>query len=174
MLGLVSEERSTWKPAHVRAEAERQLRAHPLAVGADRDGAVDEVQRLVLGPGGMSVRLTMDPLEPLPAELVRSNGESVFRVHGQVLYTSEAVLAAEARLVAAGRETVPYSAAVPAELLTGLTAGQADLVQHFAGVRHPARGGCRGRGCREIVRDGPARSGVEGQRPQGDRPRAER
>ena len=38
VLGLVSEERSTWKPAHVRAEAERQLRAHPLAVGADRDG----------------------------------------------------------------------------------------------------------------------------------------
>ncbi|HEY5115627.1 MAG TPA: MobF family relaxase, partial [Nakamurella sp.] len=133
VLGLVSEERSTWKPAHVRAEAERQLRAHPLAVGAHRDAAVDEVQRLVLGPGGMSVRLTMDALEPLPAELVRSNGESVFRVHGQVLYTSEEVLAAEARLVAAGRETVAYSAAVPPELLTGLTAGQADLVKHFAG-----------------------------------------
>src|SRR6478752_6573463 len=133
VLELVSEERSTWKPAHVRAEAERQLRAHPLAVGAHRDAAVDEVQRLVLGPGGMSVRLTMDPLEPLPAELLRSNGESVFRVHGQVLYTSEAVLAAEARLVAAGRATVPYNAPVAAELLTGLTAGQADLVQHFAG-----------------------------------------
>ena len=45
VLGLVSEERSTWKPAHVRAEAERQLRAHPLAVGAHRDAAVDAVQR---------------------------------------------------------------------------------------------------------------------------------
>jgi conjugative relaxase-like TrwC/TraI family protein len=134
VLGLVSEERSTWKPMHVRAEAERQLRAHPLAVGERRDAVVDEVQRLVLGPGGMSVRLTMDALGPLPAELVRSNGESVFRVHGQVLYTSEAVLAAEARLVAAGRETTPYSAAVQADLLIGLTAGQADLVKHFAGV----------------------------------------
>ncbi len=135
VMELVSEHRSTWKPAHVRAEAERQLRAHPLARGEHRDTAVDEVQRLVLGPGGMSVQLTMDALEPLPTELVRSNGESVFRVHGQVLYTSEAVLAAEARLVAAGQETVPHSAAVPDELLTGLTAGQADLVKHFAGVR---------------------------------------
>lgn len=133
VLDLVSEERSTWKPAHVRAEAERQLRAHPLAVGVHRESAVDEVQRLVLGPGGMSVRLTMDAVDPLPTELMRSNGESVFRVHGQVLYTSEAVLAAEARLVAAGRETVAWSATVSPELLTGLTAGQADLVQHFAG-----------------------------------------
>ena len=133
VLELVSADRSTWKPMHVRAEAERQLRAHPLAVGVHRAAAVDEVQQLVLGPGGMSVRLTMDALEPLPAELVRSNGDSVFRVHGQVLYTSEAVLAAEARLVAAGRETTPYSAQVPAHLLAGLTAGQADLVQHFAG-----------------------------------------
>jgi conjugative relaxase-like TrwC/TraI family protein len=134
VLELVSADRSTWKPMHVRAEAERQLRAHPLAVGEYRAAAVDEVQQLVLGPGGMSVRLTMDALDPLPAELVRSNGESVFRVHGQVLYTSEAVLAAEARLVAAGREPTPYSAHVPAHLLTGLTAGQADLVQHFAGA----------------------------------------
>ncbi len=134
VLELVSAERSTWKPMHVRAEAERQLRAHPLAVGEHRGAAVDEVQRLVLGPGGMSVRLTMDALEPLPAELVRSNGESVFRVHGQVLYTSEAVLAAEDRLVAAGRETTPYSAIVLAELLAGLTPGQVDLVTHFAGV----------------------------------------
>lgn len=133
VLELVSADRSTWKPMHVRAEAERQLRAHPLAVGVHRAAAVDEVQQLVLGPGGMSVQLTMDALDPLPAELVRSNGESVFRVHGQVLYTSEAVLAAEARLVAAGRETTPYSATVPAHLLTGLTAGQADLVKHFAG-----------------------------------------
>ena len=36
VLEVVSAERSTWKPAHVRAEAERQLRAHPLAVGAHR------------------------------------------------------------------------------------------------------------------------------------------
>ena len=134
VLQRVSEQRSTWKPQHVRAEAERQLRAHPLAVGAGRDAAVGEVERLVLGPGGMSVRLTMDAFAPLPAELVRSDGESVFRVHGQVLYTSRAVLDAEARLVAAGREPVAYGVAVDPVLLVGLTPGQAELVRHFAGV----------------------------------------
>ena len=84
--------------------------------------------------GSIPIRLTMDsPGDAAARSCSGASGESVFRVHGTEVYTSQAVLDAEARLVAAGREPTAYSADVAAELLEGLTPGQAELVRHFAG-----------------------------------------
>ena len=57
-----------------------------MAVSTRRSAVVDEVQRLVFGPGGLSVQPTTDVLDLLPAELVRSNGESVFRAPAGAVY----------------------------------------------------------------------------------------
>lgn len=101
VLETVQDHRATWTVWHLQAEAERRLRAMTVPSAAAR---ADAVQRVVEAARDLSVRLTVPPAETAaPADLTRTDGESVFTVHGGDLFTSTAVLDAEARLVAAAR-----------------------------------------------------------------------
>ncbi|MBN1097160.1 relaxase domain-containing protein [Blastococcus sp. TML/C7B] len=140
VLDTVSAARATWQVWHVRAEAERVVRAAALAPD-DVDAAVTRVTEGVLSPA-LSVPLgESDPVVE-PAEMRRSDGASVYTVAGARLYTNEAVLDAEALLLGAagrrdGRRADP--ATVELALLEAtangaeLNPGQAQLVRELAG-----------------------------------------
>ena len=131
--------RSTWQVWHVRAEAHRQVRAANLPA-EHVDTVVDLVTDHTLRDA--SVRLTPagDGIDE-PAELRRADGSSVFEVAGSTIFTSEQILAAEARLVDAAGITDRHRAnpdAVAMALLeqaanrTTLNPGQAALVRGMA------------------------------------------
>jgi uncharacterized protein YecT (DUF1311 family) len=138
VLAVMEESRSTWQIWHVRAEVERQVRTADVRVERASvlvDLLVDEVL------DGRSVALVPphDGIEE-PDDLRRTNGSSVYTVAGADLYTSQRILDAEQRLVAAagrGDGTLVDESAVDLALLelaankTALDAGQAWLVRQM-------------------------------------------
>ncbi len=130
--------RSTWQMWHVRAEAQRQVRT--TAVTAERASAlVDLLVDEVLDRRSVALAAPRGGIEE-PEVLRRLDGSSVYTVAGADLYTSQRILDAEARLVAAaghdGGASVEH-AAVDLALLemaangTALDAGQAALVRQM-------------------------------------------
>ncbi len=98
VVAIVQRDRSTWQTWHLRAEALRSVRA--VEVPSQH---IETVTNLLLDQALTScVALTRPvPGEPQePAPLRRRDGASVYTVAGSQLYTSNAILAAEARLVA--------------------------------------------------------------------------
>jgi conjugative relaxase-like TrwC/TraI family protein len=137
ILAVMEASRSTWQMWHVRAEAQRQVRT--IDVDADHaatliDLLVDEVL------DRRSVALVADDHIEEPEALRRVDGSSVYTVASADLYTSQRILDAEARLVAAagrrGGASVEQTA-VDLALLemaangTALDAGQAALVRQM-------------------------------------------
>jgi conjugative relaxase-like TrwC/TraI family protein len=97
-LAKVSESRSVWQATHVRAEAERRVRVLELAPEAV-EAAVQAVTEHVLWAG--SVPLSDPDAIAVPDGLRRRDGQSVYVRHGSQLFTSPAVLAAEAAVMTA-------------------------------------------------------------------------
>jgi AAA domain len=136
ILTVMEESRSTWQMWHVRAEAQRQLRTIDLS--AEHAPAlvgllVDEV----LDRRSVALAAPADNVEE-PEALRRVDGSSVYTLAGADLYTSQRILDAEARLLAAAGRRGGASveqAAVDLALLemaangTALDAGQASLVR---------------------------------------------
>src|SRR5829696_9815578 len=138
-LAAMEECRSSWQTWHVRAEAQRQVRAVELKA--------EQSARLVnLLVGEVLENLSVSVGRPNeettePAMLQRSDGSSVYTVAGSELFTSTRILDAEQRLVdTAGRydgHTIS-PAAVDVALLQAsangvpLNAGQAALLQEMA------------------------------------------
>jgi hypothetical protein len=130
--------RSTWQMWHVRAEAQRQIRAAdlpPERASALVDLLVDEV----LDRRSVVLAAPADNIEE-PEPLRRVDGSSVYTVAGAALYASQLILDAELRLLtAAGQRGGAYvdSTAVDLALLemaangTALDAGQAELVRQM-------------------------------------------
>src|SRR5215217_2402465 len=135
ILAVMEESRSTWQMWHVRAEAQRQLRTIDLPTehaAALVDLLVDEV----LDARSVALAAPRDGIDE-PQALRRTNGSSFYTVAGADLYTSQRILNAEQRLVAAagrGDGTVVGESAVNLALLelaanrTALDLGQASLV----------------------------------------------
>jgi conjugative relaxase-like TrwC/TraI family protein len=135
VLAAVEEHRSTWQSWHVRAEAQRHLRAAEI----DTD-KVDQLVELLVAEvlQTRSVALTRTEVNiSEPAALRRAAGSSVYTVAGSELFTSARILTAEQRLVStAGRSDgrVVEAEAVDLALLESaangnqLDAGQAALV----------------------------------------------
>jgi DNA primase catalytic core len=99
VVAIVQRDRSTWQTWHLRAEALRSVRAVEVP-----SRHVHTVTNLLLDQALIScVALARPvPAEPQePAPLRRRDGASVYTVAGSQVYTSNAILAAEARLVAA-------------------------------------------------------------------------
>ncbi len=94
----VSASRSTWRAHHVRAEAERQIRYAERAADSD---AVDRIVAAALGEHSIAVAHQLDGEQGEPDVLRRRDGSSVYTRHGQTVYSSAAVLAAERRIFAA-------------------------------------------------------------------------
>ena len=139
VLATMSGSRSTWQMWHVRAEAERRTRTAGFAL-PDVDDAVDRVVARALSPAH-SVSLAGPELIVEPDVLRRRDGSSVYTVAGAALFTSQAVMDAEAHLVAAALRTdgpaVP-AAVVEVALLESAANGvtlnpaQAQLVREMA------------------------------------------
>ena len=142
VLAAMEERRSTWQIWHVRAEAQRQVRAVELQA--------EQSERLVdLLVGDVLENLSVSLAGPNngitePSALRRSDGTSVYTVAGSELFTSTRILGAEQRLVAtAGRYDghAISPAAVDAALLQAsangatLNAGQAAIVRQMATSR---------------------------------------
>jgi conjugative relaxase-like TrwC/TraI family protein len=137
IVAVMEESRSTWQMWHVRAEAQRQVRTIDLPsdhAAALVDLLVDEVldRRCV-------ALVARDHIDE-PEVLRRVDGSSVYTVAGADLYTSQRILDAEDRLVAAaGRRggSAVDDSAVDLALLemaankTALDAGQASLVRQM-------------------------------------------
>jgi conjugative relaxase-like TrwC/TraI family protein len=135
VLAAVEEHRSTWQSWHVRAEAQRRLRA--AEIDTDKvDQLVELLVAEVLQTRSVALTRTEDNISE-PAALRRADGSSVYTVAGSELFTSARILTAEQRLVStAGRSDgrVVEAEAVDLALLESaangnqLDAGQAALV----------------------------------------------
>jgi len=100
VISAVAEERSTWTTWNVRAQAERLVRELAPASPEQHDAWTTAIVTGALAPQ-RSVQVTAPALITEPAELQRSDGTSVFEQHAGLRYTSQAVLDAEQRVVAA-------------------------------------------------------------------------
>ena len=99
VVAVVQRDRSVWQTWHLRAEALRCVRA--VEVPSQH---VETVTNLLLDQAltycqALTRPVPGEPVEPVP--LRRADGASVYTVAGSQLYTSNAILAAEARLVEA-------------------------------------------------------------------------
>ncbi|MGY0387134.1 MobF family relaxase [Nocardioides sp. WG-D5] len=146
--------RATWQSWHLRAEAERQVRATASGrVAADDLPAM--IDMVVAAAVTRSVQLTPDD-DPInqrtdlrqPSRLRRSDGTSVYRHTGADHYTSQRILQAEQRLVdAAGlgsdfafsTEEIDIVLAASAVAGVRLNDGQRTLVHALAGGSHRVR-----------------------------------
>ena len=141
----VQQRRSTWQVSHVRAEAQRLVRAAGGAPAA-MSSLVDQVTAAAMEPT-LSVPLSRpEPGITEPAALRRRDGASMYQVAGSAQYTSAAILAAEQRIVAAAgrRDGViidpdSIDVALLESVANGVTLnlGQTDMVRAMA--TDPAR-----------------------------------
>jgi conjugative relaxase-like TrwC/TraI family protein len=139
VLAAMEAHRSTWQVWHVRAEAQRQIRAANLTTDTV-DQLVDLLVAEVLNTRSIPLTSTDDSVvEPMPLQW--SDGSSVYTVAGADLFTSTRILDAEQRLVAtAGRTDGRSVGAVAIDLAllesaangVALDAGQAALVRSMA------------------------------------------
>ncbi|MFT0847224.1 MobF family relaxase [Actinomycetaceae bacterium L2_0104] len=102
VVAAVAEKRSTWHRWNLTAEAARQTMAYRFASTEDREAIVGMV---VDAAEAASLRLTPPELASSPAEFRRPDGTSVFRPKHSALFSSEALLAAEDRLLERARTT---------------------------------------------------------------------
>ncbi|MFC4628282.1 MobF family relaxase [Promicromonospora alba] len=105
VLSVVGDKRATWKHWNLWAEAERQTMHWRMATHHDR---VQVVTRIVAQAEGGSVTLTPPELAPTPLAMRRADGSSTLRPKHSVVFTSQAVLNAEKRLLGLmGDRTAP-------------------------------------------------------------------
>jgi conjugative relaxase-like TrwC/TraI family protein len=138
MVAVMEESRSTWQIWHVRAEAQRQVRTIDLPA-PQATALIDRLVDEVLDHRCVALVPPVDHIEE-PQPLRRLDGSSVYTVAGAIQYTSQRILDAETRLVAAaGRHdgSAVDQVAVDLALLemaangTALAAGQAALVRQM-------------------------------------------
>jgi conjugative relaxase-like TrwC/TraI family protein len=138
ILTVMEDSRSTWQMWHVRAEAQRQARTIDMPA-EHAPTLVELLVEEVLDHRSVALVAPADHIEE-PDPLRRTDGSSVYTVAGADLYTSQRILDAEQRLVAAaGRRngSAVDQVAVDLALLemaangTALDAGQAALVRQM-------------------------------------------
>ncbi len=96
VVGAVEEKRSTWKHWNLWAEASRQTMGWRFASAEDREAVVGMI---VDAAKQESLTLTPAELVAVPETFRRADGTSRFRPRHSVVFTSEALLAAEDRLL---------------------------------------------------------------------------
>ncbi|MFW6033848.1 MAG: AAA family ATPase, partial [bacterium] len=100
ILARLHESRATWTRWNIHAEAARATMKHRIATPADRDALH---RQLITAVQDRSVLLSAPPLASTPAVFRRPDGTSQFTPEFGAVYTSRAILDAEARLLDAGR-----------------------------------------------------------------------
>jgi conjugative relaxase-like TrwC/TraI family protein len=144
ILRAMEERRSSWQIWHMRAEAQRQIRAANLATDKPEQ-LVELLVAEVLSTRLIPLISTDDTItEPVP--LRRSDGSSVYTIAGADLFTSARILDAERRLVATASRTdgrTVDAVAVDLALLESAANGVALDVGQAALVRSMATSGAR-------------------------------
>lgn len=140
----VSRARARFQSPHVRAEAERRVRGMNVAPDLARDAVERVVSQALDEPRSVRLDHPLEVVDPLP--LQRRDGTSVYEKPGARLYTTEAALAAENRVVATaqrtGARTIDEAAITVAmlefEANTGktLNEAQAAMVRYMATDDH--------------------------------------
>ena len=103
VVAVVGEQRSTWRHWNLVAEAARQTMGWRFATAADREAVTAGI---VEAAEASSVMLTPPEVASSPTRFRRPDGTSRFRPRYSTVYSSEALLAAEARLLEAGRDEI--------------------------------------------------------------------
>jgi conjugative relaxase-like TrwC/TraI family protein len=103
VLARLHETRSTWTRWNIHAEAARATMKHRLTTATDRDTLHEQ---LVEAVQARSVLLSAPPPASTPAAFRRADGTSQFTPEYGAVYTSRALLDAEARLLDAARSLV--------------------------------------------------------------------
>jgi AAA domain/TrwC relaxase len=138
MLAAMEETRSTWQMWHVRAEAQRHLRTIDMPT-EQANTLVDLLVNEVLQHRSVALAAPPDGIEE-PGALRRVDGSSVYAIAGADLYTSQAILDAEQRLVTVAgirdgtvvdRTVVDLAVLEMAANGTALDMGQASLVRQM-------------------------------------------
>jgi hypothetical protein len=101
VLAAMEETRSTWQMWHVRAEAQRHVRAVDTRA-EQANTLVDLLVDEVLQHRSVALAAPPDGIDE-PGALRRVDGSSVYTVAGADLYTSQRIIDAEQRLVAVRR-----------------------------------------------------------------------
>jgi conjugative relaxase-like TrwC/TraI family protein len=111
----VAEHHSTYGRQNLLAEAHRMLHGVRFASPDDRVAVADHIAELAIA---RSVMLTPPSLHHTPERYVRPDGSSRLHPYSRIVYTTEALLGAEARLLEAARKLgAPHvSVAVVAEV----------------------------------------------------------
>ncbi|WP_350351642.1 MobF family relaxase [Microbacterium sp. A8/3-1] len=102
VVAAVGEKRSTWHHWNLTAETARRTMSYRFASTEDREAVVGLV---VDAAEAASLRLTPPELASSPASFRRPDGTSVFRPKHSALFSSQALLVAEDRLLARARAT---------------------------------------------------------------------
>jgi TrwC relaxase len=177
VLAAVEAHRSTWQSWHVRAEAQRHIRATEVDT-KKVDQLVELLVTEVLQTRSIALTRTEDGISE-PEALRRADGSSVYTLAGSELFTSARMLAAEQRLVAAagrtdGRgmeaEMVELALLEAAANGNALDAGQAVLVRAMCTSGGAAAASDRSGRDRQNHRHGHPGSRMERQRRPGARP----
>ncbi|SKO15540.1 MobF family relaxase [Mycobacteroides abscessus] len=101
VIGIVSESRARWQKPHVLAEAQRlvrKLNQHTVP------NLAETITAVALSEHSIDHARIQDTDYNEPHFLRRRDGQSVYSTHNTELYTSEAIKAAERRIVAAAHE----------------------------------------------------------------------
>jgi conjugative relaxase-like TrwC/TraI family protein len=117
--------RSTWTRPNLVAEAARASRGLRMVNAGERLALIDKLVKLSID---RCVPLDPPELVNVPERFRRPDGSSVFTRPDEHAYTTEAILAAEDRLLAAA-DTVG-APAVDAQTVDTITAGRADGTRH--------------------------------------------
>ena len=96
----VAEHHSTYGRQNLLAEAHRMLHGVRFASPDDRVAVAEHIAELAIA---RSVMLTPPPLHHTPERYVRPDGSSRLHPESRIVYTTEALLGAEARLLEAAR-----------------------------------------------------------------------
>src|SRR5680860_728126 len=107
VLNTVEDSRATWRRSHVAAEAQRISRAFAnVRPGVDAQQVADQVAQAVMAS---VIAVTAPALNPVPEQLQRQDGESIYRVHGTGRFTSTRILAIEDSLIDAARTVAGFT-----------------------------------------------------------------
>jgi conjugative relaxase-like TrwC/TraI family protein len=129
VLAEVSGRRAAFGRTNLLAEAHRALHGTCCASPADRFALAEAVTELAVA---RSLRLNPPPLCHTPAYYLRADGSSRLSPEHHVLYTTKALLDAEARLLEAGREG--GGPAVRRDVVAAVTAEKLPGGDHGLGV----------------------------------------
>lgn len=135
LLERLEESRSTWRLSNVEAEAQRYFRETGNGTAVDPE----LYEATVRSVANASITITPSKTVPVPEDLRRKDGRSVYEVAGSQIYTSEGIIACESRILdaAATEHTTPLVDLEKFATTLAAYEGKADATQvamarHFA------------------------------------------